>query len=65
MTTLEIIQRETRLPVTEDTLVSDLGLDSLEFTELLMKLSEKTGIEVPDDKVPGMETVRDMAKAFA
>ena len=41
----------------------DLGADSLDVVELVMKLEDEFGIDIPDDSVGGIKTVGD-AVAF-
>jgi acyl carrier protein len=60
-----IIERETGQSVTAETPLDALGIDSLEFAELLMKLAEETGKEVPDSKLAELHTVGDLARAFS
>ena len=42
-------------------ILDDLGADSLEVVEMLMTIESKYGITVPDDDVPQLKTVRDVA----
>ena len=44
----------------ESSFVDDLGADSLDTVELIMELEEEFGIEIPDDEVAGMPTVKSM-----
>jgi acyl carrier protein len=41
-------------------LVADLGVDSLDTVELVMKLEEKFSIEIPDEDAELMKTVKDV-----
>ncbi len=59
MTTLEVIERETGQTVTEDTLLEDLAIDSLEFLELLVAL------DIPNDNSSTFKTIGDLVKAAA
>lgn len=46
--------------VTEDAqLAEDLGADSLDQVELIMKAEEALNIEIPDEDVEGIKTVGD------
>ncbi|GAA2689237.1 MULTISPECIES: acyl carrier protein [Actinosynnema] len=38
----------------------DLGIDSLSFVDLLFKLEREHGVDVPDEALPGIETVGDL-----
>lgn len=42
-------------------IIEDLGADSLDIVELLMNLEEAFGINVPDEDVPELKTVKDVA----
>ncbi len=46
----------------EANLLDDLGADSLDVVELVMALEEEFGIEVPDDDVENIRTIRDIVK---
>ena len=56
----------TQLGLGEDTIsldsnfMEDLGADSLDTVELVMNIEEEFGIEIPDDEVAGMPTVKSM-----
>ena len=56
----------TQLGLGEDTIsldsnfMDDLGADSLDTVELVMNIEEEFGIEIPDDEVEGMPTVKSM-----
>lgn len=43
----------------EASFVDDLGADSLDIVELVMALEDKFGIEIPDEDVEKMRTVKD------
>ena len=38
----------------------DLGADSLDVVELVMALEEEFGIDIPDDALPSLRSVRDV-----
>jgi len=40
----------------------DLGADSLDILQLLMKLEDDYGIVIPDEELAGFETVGDVVK---
>ena len=46
--------------ISQDTVIKDLGLDSLDLVESLMKLEEKLNIEFSDDEMLSFHTVRDV-----
>ncbi|PIP39862.1 MAG: acyl carrier protein [Desulfobacterales bacterium CG23_combo_of_CG06-09_8_20_14_all_51_8] len=45
--------------VPEATLIDDLGADSLAIVELIMTMEEEFDIEVPDEDVEKLATVKD------
>jgi len=45
----------------ETNIMEDLGADSLDVVELLMAIEETFGVAVPDEDIPGLKTVRDIA----
>ena len=53
----EIVKGKT---ISQDTVIKDLGLDSLDLVESLMKLEEKLNIEFSDDEMLSFHTVRDV-----
>lgn len=61
----EVIERETGQPVTEDTLLEELPVDSLEFLNLLLVVSNETGRTVPDGRLGELHTVGDILKVAA
>lgn len=59
---LDIISRETgyrREILSMDTPIDSLGIDSLEFVELMLAISNEIG-EVPRESYPSLQTVRDI-----
>lgn len=45
-------------------IVDDLGADSLDVVELLSRLEDEYGIEMPDDEVENLVTVADVANVL-
>ncbi len=41
-------------------LVDDLNLDSLDIVELMMKMEDEFGIEIPEEDAEGLKTVKDI-----
>lgn len=39
--------------------IDDLGADSLDTVELVMRFEEEFGIEIPDDAAEGIQTFKD------
>jgi acyl carrier protein len=56
---LAVVSEETGQRVNQDTELKDLGLDSLEFLELILSVSTKCG-EIADSAVPSINTVNDL-----
>ena len=49
--------------ITMDSLiVDDLGADSLDVVELIMRLEEKFSVEIPDEEAEKIQTVGDAVK---
>jgi acyl carrier protein len=46
--------------VPEANLIDDLGADSLDVVELAMAVEEEFGLEVPDDDLENIRTVKDI-----
>jgi len=46
----------------EANLVDDLGADSLDVVELVMALEEEFGVEIPDEEVENIRTIRDVTE---
>ncbi len=44
----------------EQNLVGDLGIDSVKALQLVMRLEDELGIEIPDDAAARMDTVGDV-----
>lgn len=65
MNVCAIIERETGKPVTEDTLLDALDVDSLEFMNLLLVLGDEFGKDVPFEKASELRTVADLAQELA
>lgn len=55
-----VIERETGQAVTPATPIESLGVDSLEFVNLLLELSNEIGGEIPDSRIPHIKTVGDI-----
>ena len=48
--------------INDDTnITEDLGADSLDIVELLMAIEENFSVSVPDEDVPALKTVKDIA----
>src|SRR5262245_42369108 len=56
---------ETNVLTPEANLVDDLGADSLDVVELVMALEEEFGVEIPDEEVENIRTIRDVVEYIA
>jgi len=54
---IQVVEDETGQKVTGASELKDLGMDSLEFLELIVKLN------IPDAAVPAINTVQDLQEA--
>ena len=50
--------------ITEDTLLTSLGLDSLDLVEVMLDIEETAGIEFEDEKIGAVKTVKDVLAAI-
>jgi len=46
----------------EASFIEDLGADSLDTVELIMKMEEEFGIEIPDEEAEKLKTVGNVVK---
>ena len=44
----------------ETSFIEDLNLDSLDIVELMMKMEDEFGIEIPEEDAEGLKTVKDV-----
>lgn len=44
----------------ETNFIDDLNLDSLDIVELMMKMEDEFGIEIPEEDAEGLKNVRDV-----
>lgn len=44
----------------ETSFVDDLNLDSLDIVELMMKMEDEFGIEIPEEEAEGLKNVKDI-----
>ena len=45
----------------ETNFIDDLNLDSLDMVEMMMKMEEEFGVEIPEDKTEDLKTIDDVA----
>lgn len=61
----EQLELDSDRKLTEATsVVDDLGADSLEVIELVMKMEEEFGVEMPEEETSKLKTVGDIVKAI-
>jgi acyl carrier protein len=58
-TATEIAEREIK-GLTELTTISSLGIDSLGILELVGEMEKQLGVQLPDDQLVGLTTLRDL-----
>lgn len=46
----------------ETSFVDDLNLDSLDMVEMMMKMEEEFGIEIPEEKTEELKTIGDVSE---
>ncbi len=56
----EQLERDVNEVTNTSSLVEDLGADSLDVVELVMKMEEEFGIEIPDEEAEKIKTVNDV-----
>jgi acyl carrier protein len=56
----EQLERDVNEVTTAASLIDDLGADSLDVVELVMKMEEEFGIEIPDEEAEKIKTVNDV-----
>jgi acyl carrier protein len=56
----EQLERDVNEVTNAASLIEDLGADSLDVVELVMKMEEEFGIEIPDEEAEKIKTVNDV-----
>ena len=56
----EQLERDVNEVTNTASFVDDLGADSLDIVELVMKMEEEFGIEIPDEEAEKIKTVNDV-----
>lgn len=54
------VRKDVSLVKPESKIKDDLGADSLDILQLLMKIEDEYGIMIPDEKLAGFITVQDV-----
>ena len=62
---IKIVSEATKMDannITSDTnFIDDLNLDSLDMVEMMMKMEDEFGIEIPEDETENLKTINDVA----
>jgi len=56
----EQLERDVNDVTNTASFIDDLGADSLDIVELVMKMEEEFGIEIPDEEAEKIKTVNDV-----
>lgn len=48
--------------ITDETTFAELGLDSLEMVDAIMRIEEEFGVEIPDEAFAAMHSVGDVTE---
>jgi acyl carrier protein len=63
---IKIISEATKTDISKigptTSFVDDLNLDSLDIVELMMKMEDEFGVEIPEDQAENLKTVQDVVK---
>ena len=63
-TAAEVVERDFA-HVQESTIISELGIDSLGMLEIVGSMERQLKIQIPDDQLAGLHTVRDLIEVVA
>ena len=58
-TATEIVEKDFKT-IEENTVISDLGIDSLGMLEIVGSMERQLKIQIPDESLAGIQTVRDL-----
>jgi len=56
----EQLERDVNEVTNSASFIDDLGADSLDIVEMVMKMEEEFGIEIPDEEAEKIKTVNDV-----
>ena len=56
----EQLERDVKEVTNTASFIEDLGADSLDIVEMVMKMEEEFGIEIPDEEAEKIKTVNDV-----
>lgn len=60
----EVAEREYG-ELTEDSLIADLGLDSLQTLEIIGQMEQELSVQIPDDELVGLEKLGQLLEIVA
>ena len=58
-TATEIVEKEFK-NISETTIISELGIDSLGMLEIVGSMERQLKIQIPDESLAGIQTVKDL-----
>ena len=61
-TATEIVEKEFK-NISETTVISELGIDSLGMLEIVGSMERQLKIQIPDEALAGIQTVKDLIEA--
>ncbi len=64
MTILELLEEKTGKTLAEDSPVDAMGLDSLEFVQLILDVEEYTNRKIDDHKAAEAQTIGELVQAI-
>ena len=63
---IKLVSDATKIDATkisgETNFIEDLNLDSLDIVELMMKMEDEFGIEIPEEQAEGLKCITDVVK---
>ncbi|MFV8401451.1 phosphopantetheine-binding protein [Mycoplasma sp. 005V] len=62
---LELKKLSKKKNISEDDKIREIGIDSLDLAELLFEAEAKFGVEISDDQLRNVETVKDIISIFS
>ncbi|MFV8470391.1 phosphopantetheine-binding protein [Mycoplasma sp. AA7A] len=62
---LELKKLSKKKNISEDDNIKEIGIDSLDLAELLFEAEAKFGVEISDEQLRNVETVKDVISIFS
>ncbi|MBD5423487.1 MAG: acyl carrier protein [Mycoplasma sp.] len=56
----KIIKSKTSKSFDENTVIRDLGLDSIDMVEMIADFEDNFNIQIPTEKINGVKTIKDL-----